>query len=307
MKILSIDGGGIRGIYPAHILQRIQAKYGINFSEYFDLIVGTSTGSIIAAALATDYPISNVVDLYEKKGKKIFSRNLLGWGGFLASRYTNKHLKEELNLAFGDKTLSETDTQLIIPTTDIGNGCVHVIKSNYDQAFVRDPNRKIADAVLASCSAPTYFKPHRTDGYLLADGGLWANNPSLVALIEAITRLNVNKEDITLLSLGTGIGEQFYPQKNYKWFPTNWSWGFATRWMGSKLIDSIMNLQVKSNENVLGLILNSQNYLRINFSSHKPLSLSDVKSIDDLKSKADDDFTKHAPSICKILGIGGQP
>ncbi len=146
MRILAIDGGGIRGIYPAYILQRIQEEFDIKYSQYFDLIVGTSTGSIIAAALATDYPITDIVGLYEKRGKKIFKRKLLGWDGIFASRYSSKSIRKELVHAFGEKTLSDTKTRLIIPTTDIGNGCVHVVKSNYDPTFVRDPKRKIVDA-----------------------------------------------------------------------------------------------------------------------------------------------------------------
>jgi len=305
MRILAIDGGGIRGIYPAHILQRIEEEFGIKYSEHFDLIVGTSTGSIIAAALATDYPIADVVELYEKRGKQIFSRQLLGWGGLFASRYSSKSLRNELTHAFGEQTLSDTITKLVIPTTDIGNGCVHVIKSNYDPNFVRDPKRKIVDAVLASCSAPTYFAPHISNNYLLADGGLWANNPSLVALTEAITRLGVNKDDISLLSLGTGLGEKFYAHHVNPWLPWNWSWGFASRWRGSKLIDTIMNLQVKSSENTVGLILGSEQYLRINFSSEKALSLSDTNSVQGLKSKADTDFTMHSEKIRQFLGLGG--
>ncbi len=304
MRILAIDGGGIRGIYPAHILQRIEEEFGIKYSEHFDLIVGTSTGSIIAAALATDYPVADIVELYEKRGKQIFSRKLLGWGGLFASRYSSKSLQKELIHAFGEQTLSDTTTKLVIPTTDIGNGCVHVIKSNYDSNFVRDPKRKITDAVLASCSAPTYFAPHISNNYLLADGGLWANNPSLVALTEAITRLGVNKDDISLLSLGTGIGEKFYAHHVNPWLPWNWSWGFASRWRGTKLIDTIMNLQVKSSENTVGLILGSEQYLRINFSSDKALSLSDINIVQGLKSKADADFIIHSKKIQQFLKRG---
>jgi len=305
MRILAIDGGGIRGIYPAYILQRMEEEFGIKYSEHFDLIVGTSTGSIIAAGLATNYPIADVVGLYEKRGKQIFNRKLLGWGGIFASRYSSKSFRKELVHVFGEKTLSDTNTRLIIPATDIGNGCVHVIKSNYDSAFVRDPKRRIVDAVLASCSAPTYFAPHSSNGYLLADGGLWANNPSLVALTEAITRLDMNKDDISLLSLGTGVGERFYTHHVNQWLPWNRSWGFVTRWKGSKLIDTIMNLQVKSSENTVGLILGSEQYLRINFASDKALSLSDTNSVQGLKSKADVDFTIHSEKIRQFLGLGG--
>ena len=116
-KILAIDGGGIRGLYAAYLLKRIQEEINILFSDYFDLIIGTSTGSIIAGAIATDYPIDKVVLLYEVEGKKIFSSNSLSLGGFYKSKYSKKHLEAILNKAFGSKTLSDIKkTRLIINT-----------------------------------------------------------------------------------------------------------------------------------------------------------------------------------------------
>jgi len=159
ISILAIDGGGIRGYFSAYLLHRFQQEFGVDFTGTFDLICGTSTGSIIAAALAIDYPLEDVVKLYEDKGGHIFKKVVASFGGFARARYDLKPLQAELIAAFGDRTLSETVTRLLIPATDIGNGQVHVFKSTYAEKFVRDKNVRIADAVLASCAAPTYFSP----------------------------------------------------------------------------------------------------------------------------------------------------
>ena len=202
MRVLAIDGGGIRGIYASHVLDRIQNAFGTEFHRDFDLIAGTSTGSIIAAALAFEIPISDVTKLYREQGPLIFSPRRWSFGGALFPRYTSDPLRSALNDVFQDATLSDAKTKLIIPATDIGNGGVHVFKSAYDESFVRDRDVKVVDAVVASCSAPSYFAPARVGPYQLSDGGLWANNPSLVAVTEALTRLGAERSEIRLLASG---------------------------------------------------------------------------------------------------------
>jgi len=306
-KILSIDGGGIRGIYPACILKKIQNDSGIIFSDYFDLIVGTSTGSIIAGALAVGYPIEKIVDLYKTEAGKIFKKKRMSFHGLLSSRYNNKYLRQKLNDVFKDSKLSDTRTGLIIPSTDIGNGRVFVFKSSFHPEFTRDKNILIKDAVMSSCSAPFYFDPvtylapeywgknKSLEKYLLIDGGLWANNPSVVALTEAFgRRFKKDREDVMLMSIGTGIGNRYYSGSRV-------GWGFLTGWESSKIIDSIFNIQSQTNNNIINLILPSENYLRINFEKSDKLSLDDVKSIPDLISQADNDYLSNKESISDFL------
>lgn len=307
-KILSIDGGGIRGIYSAIILKEIEDKFNIKLNKHFDLIAGTSTGSILAAAIATDIPLSEIINLYKNEGDKIFKLRMTGAMGLFKSRYDNSHLKKILAEKFKNKTLSDPSikTRLLIPTTDISNGDVHVIKSYYIQEFKRDKDRKIQDAVLSSCSAPLYFNPNKLDKYLLADGGLWANNPSLVALTEGIGKIKTTEEigDITLdnthlLSIGTGIGHKYYDTKD----SISDSWGFLKKWGNSKLVDTILNLQSINVHNTVNFMLPSDNYLRINFESDKNLSLDSVDIISELESKAARAFTHNSEKIKTLLGL----
>lgn len=297
MKLLAIDGGGIRGIYASHVLERIQKEFKTEFHSEFDLIAGTSTGSIIAAAIAFGIPISKVTELYREKGSSIFRPKRWTFGGTVAPRYSSEPLRAALVSVFEDATLSDARTRLVIPATDIGNGGVHVFKSAYDEKFVRDRNVKVVDAVLASCSAPSYFAPSRVGPYQLSDGGLWANNPSLVAVTEALTRLGADRSAIRLLSVGTGIGKNYYPLSN-----VDKRWGFLNGWGISKFISMLLNLQAATASNVTQLILDKHQSVRVNFESDLPLSLDDIGTLDDLISRADKDFTHNSAAIRQLFG-----
>lgn len=302
-KILSIDGGGLRGAYSAHILKRIEEEFHINWKSDFNLIAGTSTGSIIAAGLAFGLSAKELFEFYEKYGKDIFKKRLLHRTGLFASQYSQHKLKEILDSVFGETRLKDIEIPLIIPSTDIGNGCVHVFKSAYHDEFVRDPNVKVADAVLASCSAPTYFDPHLVDNkYLLCDGGLWANNPALVAMIDAKKRLGIKMEDLLILSIGTGMGKQYYsPQTIQK--KSLFGWGFITKWGKNKFIDMILNLQAENSTNMLELLLQEGQLLRINFEADRKLSLDDPGKLTDWITKADHDFTHNHKKIANLLTL----
>ena len=310
-RILSIDGGGIRGVYPAHILRCIEERLQINLYESFDMIAGTSTGSIIAAGIATGVPAINIVEMYKKHGTGIFKKKRFYWPGkklrnmlqpMFGSVYDAQYLKCVLADVFQEKRFGEIAKPLLLPCTDIGNGCVHVLKSGYSKEFTRDNNVLVKDAVLASCSAPTYFDPHKLDHYLLADGGLWANNPALAAVIDAQKRLSIAQADIRVLTLGTGHSKTMYGTD------TSRKWGLVTGWKHKEFISFILSLQSQSAMNYLNLQLRPEQILRIDFESDLPLPLDDVSKIDDLLTKADHDFTHNSEAIRKFittLTIGG--
>lgn len=299
-RILAIDGGGIRGVYPAHLLSRMETEWSVNWLDRFDLIAGTSTGSIIAAGLACGMSAKDLLSLYCERAAEIFCRRPFNYLGLFASCYNNTGLRNILMQLFGDKRLGDLSMPLVIPTTDIGNGCVHVLKSAYDPGFVRDKTVFVRDAVLASCSAPTYFDPCRVGNYALADGGLWANNPALVAAIDAKRRMGASLDRLRILSLGTGVGRQFYPLQETLW-KRLLGWGIATRWKGPRFINMLLNLQSETASNMLGLLLDKSQILRLTFESDQVLPLDDIGKISDLQSKADLDFTHNADKIKAFL------
>lgn len=312
--ILSIDGGGLRGAFAAHVLKRVEEELRIDWHDRFGLMAGTSTGAILAAGLACGQSAANLAEFYNNRGPAVFTPQLLArldrWRLF-KSRYTNRKLKELLEQVFKDVTLGEVSVPLILPAVDIVNGCVHMFKSKYSDGFVRDPNMRVADAVLASCSAPTYFHPHLVaDKYLLADGGIWANNPSLVATVDAHYRLGISLENLRVLSIGTGIGKAYYPLSAGKWrdrLVRSWQgWGLLTRWRGSRLLDLILNLQSETAHNTLCLLLKespheSKQVLRITFESDRPLPLDDAAKTRDWIAKADHQSTHLLTQISRFL------
>ena len=301
-KILSVDGGGIRGIFPAHILQCVQERLGIDVFDYFDMIAGTSTGSIIAAGIACQKQPLELVSLYRKHGAEIFGQKTKSWWPSLVkqgmhSKYENKNLKTVLRNEFGDAKLGDIEKPLLIPTTDIGNGGVHVFKSSYSNSFTRDKNVAVMQAVLASCSAPAFFNPTKVDNYLLADGGVWANNPALAAVIDAQYRLNVDIKNIRILSIGTGQSRTAYGTDENK------SWGLLRGWKNLEFISFLLSLQAQSTQNYLQLMLAKDQLIRLDFKSDNPLPMDDATILDDLVSRADRIFTHKSAELMTFFNI----
>lgn len=301
-NILSIDGGGIRGMYPAQVLQLVQDRLGVNVSEHFQMLAGTSTGSIIAAAIAVGKAPDKIVELYRSKGADIFGDKIASfWPAAVKqgvhSKYQSKKLSELLRCEFADTTLGDIVKPLLIPATDIGSGSVHVLKSGYSDDFTRDRSVRVRDAVLASCSAPAFFDPTKVGNYLLADGGLWANNPSLAAVIDAQHRLGVEIGRIRVFSIGTGHSKTAYGTKQ------NRRWGLINGWQHISFVSFLMSLQAQSAHNYLRLMLPETQILRVDFESDLPLPLDDIETIDDLCARADKDFTYMSKRISDFLKV----
>jgi patatin-like phospholipase/acyl hydrolase len=300
-RILTIDGGGLRGAYAVHLLKRIEDELGPVWDKSFDLISGTSTGAIIAAGLACGISASRGEQVFLEEGRRIFRKRWFTLMGLLRSRYRNHELKLVLENAFGDYKLADTAVPLMIPATDIGNGCFHLFRSQCHSDFATNTDVRVVDAIMASCSAPTFFDPHIVSEYLLADGGLWANDPSLMATLEARQHFGIDLEDVRVLSIGTGSGRQFYSQAK-RWRHKVLGWGLATRWGAGKCINMILNLQVEKAQHMLSVLLKPEQMLRFSFTSDLPLAIDDAREIPNLISKADHDFEHGFPAIRDFVG-----
>ena len=195
-SILALDGGGARGIYGAQILARLEAVLDAKISGHFDLIAGTSTGSILAGAAAVGIPMADIVELFERESPRIFKKQWFtpGVSMLWRSRYSRRELDDVLQRYVLGITLGEVSTPLMITSADLATGGVHVFESGYlaelGGPYDRDGEVFLRDAILASCAAPTFFDPKEVGSHLLVDGGLWANNPSIIALTEALSKFN---------------------------------------------------------------------------------------------------------------------
>ena len=210
-KILSIDGGGIKGIFPAQVLAYLEDNClgGQPIGDYFDLIAGTSTGGIIALGLGAGLTARWLLDLYVNEGHRVFppeqrasSQRLLS--RLSRNRYDRAALDELLLQALGTRTLRESRYRLLIPATEAKHGDPAVYKTPHHPGYFLDGDKPMAEVAAATSAAPTYLEPVVQDGYILLDGGIWANNPTMMGLVEALTCFTVQREQIAILSIGCG-------------------------------------------------------------------------------------------------------
>lgn len=211
-KILSIDGGGMRGLFPASFLAGLEERYlnGRSVADYFDLIVGTSTGGIVALGLGADLKASEMRDLYVEKGGEIFPprsglrKVFHSVGRAVMHGYDGKALERILREYLGETLLGESAVRLCIPSFEGEHGEVFVFKTPHHPDFRLDWREKMVKVALATSAAPTYFRPLVDGGYRFVDGGIWANNPIMIGLVEALTSFSTPRERIRILSFGCG-------------------------------------------------------------------------------------------------------
>jgi len=218
VRVLAIDGGGIRGMIPAVVLAELERRAERPIAELFDLIAGTSTGGILAAALTVPggdgrprSTAAEVVRHYEHLGPRVFDRSLLrrivSADGLLDERYDSDGLRSALDDELGDARLSQTLTDVVLTAYDLEQRRAVFFRT---WRALADPSQdfRLADAVLATASAPTYFEPARVSSVAggrvgtLVDGGVFATNPSMCALAE-VARMG-RLDDVLVVSLGTG-------------------------------------------------------------------------------------------------------
>jgi patatin-like phospholipase/acyl hydrolase len=204
-RILAIDGGGINGVFPLAFLASIEETLGCPIGRFFDFIAGTSTGGIIALGLGLGFSAQELMMVYQHFGAKVFAGprvvRLLRWLG--SSKYSQTPLKELLTHAFGDRKLGESSCRLLIPAVNLETGKAHIYKTAHHARFEKDYRETAVTVALATAAAPSYFPAFRDPaGTLFVDGGLWANNPVGLAVIEAIRVLEWPSTNLRILSLG---------------------------------------------------------------------------------------------------------
>jgi uncharacterized protein len=264
-KILSIDGGGIKGLYSATILKEFEEKFKCNISDYFDMICGTSTGGLIALALSLKIPAKEICDFYETEGPKIFpnSKCINFFGKKISRRfmmqivkggkYSDKPLKKALTSIFKERKIGDSNNLLCIPSYTITEARPFIFK--YDHTILdRDNGALMVDVALATSAAPTYFPMAEIPFYnnkQFIDGGVWANNPTLVGLLEALTYFVGKEKDyhklkilsISSLSITGGQPTGLKRERSFL------NWGndlFETSFTGQSLFSDFFMSKIKA-------------------------------------------------------------
>lgn len=266
-RILSIDGGGIRGIFPATFLAGLEKRYlgDASVAGYFDLIAGTSTGGIIALGLASGLTASELRDVYVQRGHDIFPPTRRDPLGMLQRkfrdacicfryRYDRDVLIDVLDDTIGGRTLGEAQSRLCIPSFDGRYGEVYVFKTPHHPDFHMDREERMVKVALATAAAPAYFRPLQDGSYTFVDGGVWANNPVMIALVDALSCFSVPRERISILSLGCG---------DEPYLVTGSKLSRGGLWHWRKVISAAMSLQSQNVLGQAGLLVGANSVVRV--------------------------------------------
>ncbi|MFZ2782880.1 MAG: CBASS cGAMP-activated phospholipase [Sediminibacterium sp.] len=328
--ILSIDGGGIRGIIPAKVLAELETELRkINpdkqFYEHFDLICGTSTGAILAIGIALGIPPGELVNFYKTYARIIFPKWYLKVlprkaRVLVTSIYSNKQLRKKLKEIFSEANggepplLNDLKTNICIPAFNGNMGEITVLKTKHNKDYLRDYKLPAHEVALSSASAPVYFPPHSYsydnefgNGVVInmIDGGIFANNPTLIGILEATDKLNIPLSDLKIISIGTGKGKHIVKKR---WRSHNFWYWFIPK---PRLLEIILDSQAQITEQYVAFIqrINAKEgnqfaYVRVQYEFGEDiidLNASSKKDIDRLEAIGDELAKKNLSTIINLL------
>lgn len=293
-RILAIDGGGIKGILPATILAELERRFagGRSVGSYFDLIAGTSTGGIIALGLSVGISAAEIASVYLEHGEAIFPP--LRWDVFTIRRklrflrsirhyvYDSAPLKAVLDSKFGERTIGDAARRLCVPTFD-GYTEVNVFKTPHHPDYKLDWKVPLLTAAMATASAPTYFPVYKDGGQYFGDGGVWANNPVMIGLVDALVCNDIDRRQVHILSLGCGDTEMIFTKKQIV---------RGGLWHWKEIVSSAMHLQSQNAIGQAGLLIGRDQLIRLN----APKDPSNLIELDDYKRASTE-----LPSIARKL------
>lgn len=265
-RILSIDGGGIRGVFPAAFLDGLEKRYtrGRPVVEYFDLIAGTSTGGIIALGLAAGLGANEIRNLYVKRGSEIFPPAPDGFIGVIENglrnlyqyfryRYDRDVLMRLLSQIFGDRKFGTARVRLCIPSVDGRYGEAYIFKTPHHPDFKKDAQEPMTKVASATAAAPTFFRPLEDGGYTFLDGGIFANDPIMVGLVDVLSCFSVRRDNVRILSLGCST-DQCVVDKSMRR-------GGKLAWR--QIIETAIQLQSFNAQGQARLLIGANNVIRI--------------------------------------------
>ncbi len=290
--ILSLDGGGIRGIFSARILERLEQAVP-DFVGELDLFAGTSTGGIIALGLAAGMTPAQLVRLYRDEGAQIFDDswldNLRDLGNLSGAKYDNTNLKKVLTREFAARAVSTLDDltkRVLIPTFDLDDGQdprrkqdkLRTWKPKFFHNYPgpdSDGAELIVDVAMRTSAAPTYFPSYGR----FVDGGVVANDPSVAALSQALNDQTGGQDlrNIRLLSIGTGINPTYIAGTDHDWGYAQWAKPII-----GLMMDGVMGVSAYECAQILG-----DRYQRVNSVLDQAIPLDAYSKVDSLIAYAD--------------------
>ena len=256
-QILALDGGGLKGLFTASFLAHWEKERGTRVIDHFDLISGTSTGGIIAIGLGLGFSAEQIKDLYLNKADQIFPpRHFANAKHWLAVKHSGDGLRAALQELLGERKFGESEKRLVIPAFDPAFRGVHIFKTSHHKRLQTDYKQSAVHVAMATSAAPTYLPPEVTEsGLQLLDGGVWANNPIMIAVAEALGYLEKPQCEIAALRVGTT--EEVISLKDLQ------TMGGKLQ-MAAPVIDFMMRGQSQSASGMVHHLLGKDRFLEIN-------------------------------------------
>ena len=304
-RILSLDGGGIKGLFSATFLAGLEKRYLDSKSvvNYFDLIVGTSTGGILALGLAAGYTAEEIACFYRVDGMTIFPPPTAHrFGRFKSTeknlracfkpKYDGIVLKQSLDRLFSGRVLNEAKTRLCVPSYDGQYGETYIFKTPHHPDYRLDAAEPMTKIALATSAAPTFFKPLNEGAFIFLDGGVWANNPIMVGLVDAIACFGLHRNaDIRILSIGCG-DEPYLVRKRHTLLGGKVSY--------YDLILAAMHLESHNALGQAGLLIGRDKLIRVvPHLEREKVALDDwERAVRLLPSQSEQKISEYGPTVC---------
>lgn len=303
-QILALDGGGIKGIFTAAMLAAIEDDLDIDITDHFDLIAGTSTGGIIALALGLGLRPREIVEFYLSEGPKIFDscyglKSIQHW---FIRKFSAGPLEDALKRRFNQRLFGESKKRLVIPAYNLGEDDVYIFRTPHHERLTNDYKIPAWSVARATSAAPTFFPCTRKINSLrLIDGGVWANNPAMVAVVEAFGTLDIPLENQYVFSIGTSETVNHRPKRL--------NLGGILAWgIGNVAVDVIMRGQSIGANNQVRFLLGNDHVHRMDPKvSADEFSLDGIKKAEDLIGKAAHYSRKFMPTFKKVFAQHNAP
>lgn len=294
VKILSFDGGGIRGIASLEILKRLEKDSGILAHEEFDVFAGTSTGSIIAVTLAMGIPIQEMIHHYEELSSDVFGHKALL--SLFHPKYDRKRLEKDLLKIFKkhgyskSTKLGDLPKKVVIPIVRLDDPHTHrwamgVLENITEQG----KGIRAIDAIMESTAAPTYFP----SSHHAVDGGMAAKDPSLVAYTYAYHPYHVDRDGATVLSIGTGYTDS-HIKKEEDWGVSQWLSPINAKGehQSPPILSMIQDVESEMPQEMVSILL-PKAYRRIDFPLESAIGLDDYRDMNKLIKETNDYLNQH--------------
>lgn len=303
-NILSLDGGGLRGLFSAVLLARLERELKIRITDHFDLIVGTSTGGIIALGLALGLSPRELEAFYLNQGHLIFPPRRgpewvqNAWHSWRHNIWRCKYEADALETAlraesaFGERLIGDCTVPVVIPTFSLQTNKVRLFKTRHHEAYRRDHAIEAWKVAMATSAAPAILPAFKgIEHERLVDGGLWANDPTLTGIVEAKSTFGVPLEDIRVLSLGTTYGVERNAEELDEAGLLRWAWK-------ARIVNAMFAAQASGVSVISGRLLAPGHLYRINVALACSLPLDRLRP-DDLSRAAADAALHHGPAVHK--------